>query len=152
MISAVDRARKLILELCSQPGENLDKVSRAIGRSHAYLQQFVQRCTPYRLFERERIALGRYFNRDPNDFRSDDDYEPTIHSVNPEWHKIALEVALRTVQKIDAATIAAVVSRVYPHLAKRPKLPYDALVAIAESLIEELVVSVHQDPGGDKQD
>lgn len=51
--------RKLILERLEELKLNMAQASLAIGRSHAYLQQFLKRGTPVELHERERILLAQ---------------------------------------------------------------------------------------------
>jgi hypothetical protein len=66
---SLDRARQRLLELVAERRTDLANVSRAIGRNHAYLQQYVRRHTPRDLGERERNALGVYFAVEPDEFR-----------------------------------------------------------------------------------
>lgn len=67
-----DAQRTHLLEIVKARGVDLATVSKAIGKNHAYLQQFVKRGTPRHLPESVRAALGEYFGRDPDDFRSGD--------------------------------------------------------------------------------
>src|SRR5437868_8100648 len=54
---------RLILErLCAERGEDFAGLSRMLGRSPAYIQQFVRRGVPKRLKEEERRKLARYFS------------------------------------------------------------------------------------------
>lgn len=48
----------------------LKSVSVAIGKNHAYLQQFISRGVPRHLPEQVRDALARFFNVPPDEFRS----------------------------------------------------------------------------------
>jgi len=66
----MDPVRKLLLDLIAGRGSDLASVSRAIGKNHAYLQQFVKRGVPRHLPEDAREALGGHFGVDPNIFRS----------------------------------------------------------------------------------
>jgi hypothetical protein len=54
----MDAVRKLILERLDELGTNMAAVSRAIGKSHAYLQQFIYRGVPVDLPEKVRIPLA----------------------------------------------------------------------------------------------
>lgn len=60
----LDGQRRLVLDLVHRRGTNLKAVSLAIGRNHAYLQQFMNRGKPRRLPEDARRALADYFEID----------------------------------------------------------------------------------------
>jgi len=60
----LDAQRRLVLDLVQRRGTNLKAVSLAIGRNHAYLQQFMSRGKPYRLPEDARRSLADYFDID----------------------------------------------------------------------------------------
>jgi len=65
-----DAIRTLLTRLAGERNVGLQAVSRAIGKNHAYLQQFVTgRRSPAVLPEAVRIALGRYFRVDPDLFK-----------------------------------------------------------------------------------
>lgn len=64
-----DEARKKLLQLIDERETSLKEVSLAVGRNHAYLQQFVHRHTPQQLPESVREALGRHFGIDADYFR-----------------------------------------------------------------------------------
>src|SRR5487761_1246522 len=64
-----DPPRRLLADLIAERGADLAGVSRAIGRNHAYLSQFL-RGTTRELPERAREALGRYFQIAPDRFRA----------------------------------------------------------------------------------
>lgn len=59
-----DPTRLRLIDLVERHGTNLAVVSRAIGRNHAYLHQFVNRGTPKRLSYEVCQALGEYFDVD----------------------------------------------------------------------------------------
>lgn len=65
----LDPARLRLLKLVADNDTDLATVSRAIGRNHAYLQQFVKRGTPHRLPEEVREALGTHFQVDADLFK-----------------------------------------------------------------------------------
>lgn len=54
----LDPVRELILKRVQQQGTTLAAVSRAVGRNHAYLHQFINRRTPRRLPEEVRHLLA----------------------------------------------------------------------------------------------
>ena len=58
----LDPVRRTLIQLIAlrDPPTDLKKASLAIGRNHAYLQQFIQRGTPRRLPEEVRHALAAY--------------------------------------------------------------------------------------------
>lgn len=57
----LDPQREYLLQLVEEHHTNLAEVSRAIGRNHAYLQQYVRRGTPRFLPEDVRDALAEHF-------------------------------------------------------------------------------------------
>ena len=64
-----DPVRVLLQQLVAERGIGFGPLSRAIGRNHAYLQQFMAGRTPRVLPAAVRTALGRYFAIDPEQFR-----------------------------------------------------------------------------------
>lgn len=64
-----DRPRQLLMELVRQNGSDLKAVSAAIGKNHAYIQQYFKRGVPRTLPEEVREALAAHFGVDPDDFR-----------------------------------------------------------------------------------
>lgn len=56
--SAMDIARRTILEAVDGGGHTLASLSKAVGKNHAYLQQFVHRGVPAELPEKVRVALA----------------------------------------------------------------------------------------------
>ncbi|MDI9349697.1 MAG: S24 family peptidase [Candidatus Symbiobacter sp.] len=68
MSASADAIRRYLAGMISSRSLTLSEVSRAIGRNHAYLQQYLQRGSPRILPEEVRYALGRYFGVDPNNF------------------------------------------------------------------------------------
>jgi transcriptional regulator with XRE-family HTH domain len=63
-IEPSDPTRLRLLDLVERHGTNLAAVSRAIGRNHAYLHQFVNRGTPKRLSYEVCQGLGEHFSVD----------------------------------------------------------------------------------------
>ena len=59
-VRTVDPRARLVA-LAVQRGESLAGLSRLLGRSHAYLQQWVARGSPRALAERDRRVLADYF-------------------------------------------------------------------------------------------
>lgn len=78
----MDVVRRRIQALLTRDAVTLAEVSRAIGRNHAYLQQFMRRGTPKTLPEEMRIALARYFGVDEANLRSPRTLEPDEHAEN----------------------------------------------------------------------
>lgn len=64
-----DEGREIVTRLVEQSRKSLAEVSRAIGKNHAYLQQYITRQSPRRLPEDVREALGAYFGVNPDIFR-----------------------------------------------------------------------------------
>jgi hypothetical protein len=65
----LDPPRTLLLKLIADYETDLASVSKALGRNHAYLQQFIRRGTPHELPEEVREMLGERFNISPDSFR-----------------------------------------------------------------------------------
>ena len=65
----MDVVRRRIQALLRRDAVTLAEVSRAIGRNHAYLQQFMRRGTPKVLPEEVRIALAHYFDVDETELK-----------------------------------------------------------------------------------
>jgi SOS-response transcriptional repressor LexA len=67
----MDAPRKLLVDtLAQRPDLDLKKLSLAIGRNHAYLQQFLMRGSPRELPEAARHALAPLLGVSPDDLRS----------------------------------------------------------------------------------
>ena len=67
----MDAPRKLLIDtLAQRPDLDLKKLSLAIGRNHAYLQQFLMRGSPRELPEAARHALSPLLGVSPDDLRS----------------------------------------------------------------------------------
>lgn len=67
--AAMDAVRTLILERSKTLDKDLSKLSRAIGRNHAYLQQFIKRGVPVDLPEKVRPALAEELGVDESQLR-----------------------------------------------------------------------------------
>lgn len=68
--SGMDQARKLILDKVADRDDlSLKSLSLAIGRSHSYLQQFINRGVPAELPETERNQLAPLIGVDERDLR-----------------------------------------------------------------------------------
>ncbi len=70
-VSVMDRARKTI-EQAMADGVELSSLSKAIGKNHAYLQQFMKRGIPRKLPEDVRRLLAKKINVPESALRSDD--------------------------------------------------------------------------------
>ena len=69
----LDPARRRLMVLVAEREVSLAAASRAIGRNHAYLQQFVKRGTPRRLPEEVRHVLANILDVDERTLRQPDD-------------------------------------------------------------------------------
>ena len=69
-VSKLDGVRRRIQALLLRDAVTLSEVSRAIGRNHAYMQQFMRRGTPKTLPEDVRLALADYFDVDEAELRA----------------------------------------------------------------------------------
>ena len=65
----LDPPRTLLLKLIADYETDLASVSKALGRNHAYLQQYIKRGTPRELPEEVREKLGERFDVEPDSFR-----------------------------------------------------------------------------------
>jgi peptidase S24-like protein len=65
--AAMDQQRSRIQRLVREQGIDLATLSRAIGRNHAYFQQFMRRGTPKRLSEDVRNAICARYGLDPQE-------------------------------------------------------------------------------------
>ena len=63
-----DDIRRYLYGLIHARSLTLSEVSKAIGRNHAYLQQYMQRGSPRILPEEVRIKLGEYLGVDAQNF------------------------------------------------------------------------------------
>ena len=85
-VMKLDPVRRTLIQLIAlrDPPTDLKKASLAIGRNHAYLQQFIQRGTPRRLPEEARHALAAYLGvaesalRDPEDGPGEGEVPPSM--------------------------------------------------------------------------
>ncbi len=69
----LDPVRGRLIALVAERDVSLAAASRAIGRNHSYLQQFVKRGTPRRLPEETRHDLASFLNVDERTLRPPDD-------------------------------------------------------------------------------
>lgn len=67
---AMDRVRELVKRRAAEQQKTLAELSKAIGRNHAYLQQFVKRGVPATLPEEIRPKLARLLRVEEQDLRS----------------------------------------------------------------------------------
>jgi hypothetical protein len=65
----LDPPRTLLLKLIADYETDLASVSKALGRNHAYLQQYIKRGTPQELPEEVRERLAERFNVPADEFR-----------------------------------------------------------------------------------
>jgi phage repressor protein C with HTH and peptisase S24 domain len=74
---SLDRARELVRSRIEELGLDMAQVSRAIGRNHAYIQQYLKSGTPRELPEQTRYALAAILRVDGGDLISD------VTRINP---------------------------------------------------------------------
>jgi hypothetical protein len=91
---AMDSQRARILRLVREHGLDLAALSRAVGRNHAYFQQFLKRGTPRRLPEEVRSALCTRFGLNPDELSarggtaSAEKAQPILHFAGEEYGAI----------------------------------------------------------------
>lgn len=73
--SGLDRVRRLIKDRIDTMGLNMSKVSRGLGRNHAYIQQYIERGTPRELPEAIRRKLAPILQVPETQLRPDDSGE-----------------------------------------------------------------------------
>lgn len=69
MEPALDAVRQLIVDRLKEMGATMKAASLAIGRNHAYLQQFIERGSPAELSERNRLNLAAFLQIDERRLR-----------------------------------------------------------------------------------
>lgn len=96
----LDPVRHLIVKLVHRHETTLAAVSRAIGRNHAYLHQFINRKTPRRLPEDVRHALAAHFNIDERSLA--DPLAPRRHPIEPAGYGQAAVSGIRRLATFPA--------------------------------------------------
>ncbi len=92
-----DVVRVRLMQLIVDRKTNLAAVSRAIGRNHAYLQQFVARGKPKKLPEDVRYALAAFFSVDQSVFDLPNRFIKVKNSVlDPSGPSAGAPVKLKT--------------------------------------------------------
>jgi uncharacterized glyoxalase superfamily metalloenzyme YdcJ len=143
---------KQLVDLIAERGTDLATVSRAIGKNHAYLQQFIKRRTPRRLPEDVREALGAYFGVNPDLFREGPRAraEPWLREgrlLDPGKLRRAMQVAERIVGDREVedrgAVVVEIASAVYDVLAEReaagfPITDDNAALALIETIFRRV--------------
>lgn len=71
-----DSPRLRLAMLAADRGASLAGLSRMIGRNAAYLQQYVERGSPRRLGEDDRLALAQHFLVDERELGARDPWSP----------------------------------------------------------------------------
>lgn len=112
--SPTDPVRAMLSRLLADRGDALGAVSRAIGKNHAYLHQFLSRGYPAILPAAVRTALGRYFGIEPDLFRPPEDRPGGPRAIDPDLLARANHVARyvigdRAEDEPDRVDIAAAV-------------------------------------------
>jgi transposase-like protein len=73
----MDESHRLRLtQLAADRGASLASLSRMIGRNAAYLQQYVERGSPRRLGEDDRLALAQHFMVDERELGAREPWAP----------------------------------------------------------------------------
>lgn len=101
----MDAPRKLLVDtLAQRPDLDLKKLSLAIGRNHAYLQQFLMRGSPRELPEAARHALAPLLGVAPDDLRS---YAPPSAGGGALQGDLRAAGPLRAVDRADLPVYAS---------------------------------------------
>ncbi|AUN31978.1 S24 family peptidase [Niveispirillum cyanobacteriorum] len=106
----LDQPRLNILRLIADSESDMANVSKAVGKSHSYLQQYIKRGSPRHLPEDVREALAKFFAVDEALFRSGDasvkaaaekwgdggdDRDPPAAAQAPEFNDAISELDIR---------------------------------------------------------
>lgn len=78
----MDRVRDLLRKRIAERGLDMAKVSRAIGRNHAYMQQYLSLGKPKELPEKVREALAGELELSPESLRERESANPSLSSVS----------------------------------------------------------------------
>lgn len=71
-----DEARANLREAIAARGHSLGALSRMIGRNAAYLQQYLERGSPARLDEDDRLRLAMFLDIDERQLGARDPWKP----------------------------------------------------------------------------
>lgn len=79
--------RARLLELASERGISMRRLSELIGRNEAYLQQFVNRGSPRKLEETDRRKLARFFGVAESELGAPEENSPSLalRSARGDW-------------------------------------------------------------------
>ncbi|MEI9983485.1 MAG: S24 family peptidase [Aliidongia sp.] len=137
----LDPPRTLLLKLIADYETDLASVSKALGRNHAYLQQYVKRGTPRELPEEVRERLGDRFDVPPDSFR--------LHKarVTPLFPAGTQQAATPPRLRVDTVTIVELDVRAGNALAgpihEGQDLSYDHESVVGEWQIPSVVLRAH---------
>lgn len=77
----LDAVRQRIVERVAEKKTTLADLSKAIGKNHAYMQQFVKRGIPRELPERVRRAVADHLELPETELRPESDETPTVRQA-----------------------------------------------------------------------
>lgn len=99
-----DTVRIALRRLIDQRGVDMATVSRAIGKNHAYIQQFLNRGVPAELGYKAAVALADYFHVGPELFGID--AAPHIRASNDTGRNATLRHPLQSIRRLMGLTTA----------------------------------------------
>ena len=116
-----DPVRVLLQQLVAERGIGFGPLSRAIGKNHAYLQQFMAGRTPRVLPAAVRTALGRYFAIDPDLIARANQVARSIigERTEDEWIRNIILAAAYTLLEIGSMTDDEATLRVLEQAGRR---------------------------------
>jgi Peptidase S24-like len=136
----LDPPRMLLLKLIADFETDLSTVSKALGRNHAYLQQFIKRGTPHELPEEVRERLSDRFNVPPDSFRL---HRPRRTAAFPVEPATAAPPSLRTetvtILELDVRAGNALAGPIH----EGQDLAYDHESVVGEWQIPSVVLRAH---------
>jgi Peptidase S24-like len=136
----LDPPRTLLLKLIADFETDLASVSKALGRNHAYLQQYIKRGTPQELPEEVRERLADRFNVPADEFRAP---RARVTELFPTDARKAVPARLRT----DTVTIVELDVQAGNALAGPihggESLSYDHESVVGEWQIPSVVLRAH---------
>jgi hypothetical protein len=96
LLEQKDAIRQLIKERAKAQRKPLARLSKAIGKNHSYLQQFIERGVPQSLPEKQRYALAEALDLDESELR-----DPTIRTGPPAVLPKRKELGMNDGERID---------------------------------------------------
>jgi len=142
MKTAQDKIRASLRRLIDQQGVDMATVSRAIGKNHAYIQQYLTRGIPAELSYKTAIALAHYFGTDIDVFGINASGAGSMHASNdPKKKRHPVETIRRMMGMTSAQFANALGSS-----AKTIEAIEKGREALTETLLFKICQTFHVEP------